>query len=118
MPGIVDLSELASTANGVAKVVLESVQEMLLRVALQIARDDYEDRRERQRQGVELAKQAGKYKSRRPDAAAHARIIALREDRDAGRMQREPSQARMGARAKTKDRVAPAWVMRKRAIDF
>src|SRR5574340_1181044 len=59
VPGVVDLSELAAEANGVAKIVLESVQDMLLKLALQIARDDYEDRRERQRQGVELAKQAG-----------------------------------------------------------
>ena len=57
VPGVVDLTELAAEAKGVAKVVLESVQDMLLKLALQIARDDYEDRRERQRQGVELAKQ-------------------------------------------------------------
>ena len=53
VPGVVDLTELAAEAKGVAKVVLESVQDMLLKLALQIARDDYEDRRERQRQGVE-----------------------------------------------------------------
>lgn len=53
MPGIVDLSEL----NSVEKVVLESVQDMLLRVVLQIARDDYENRCKRQR-GIELAKAA------------------------------------------------------------
>jgi DNA invertase Pin-like site-specific DNA recombinase len=41
VPGIVDLSELAAETKGVARVVLESVQDMLLRVALQIARDDY-----------------------------------------------------------------------------
>lgn len=52
VPGVVDLSELAAEAKGVAKVVLEAMQDMLLKVALQIARDDYEDRRERQRQGV------------------------------------------------------------------
>ncbi|WP_437441327.1 recombinase family protein [Shewanella decolorationis] len=61
VPGVVDLTELAAEAKGVAKVVLESVQDMLLKLALQIARDDYEDRRERQRQGVELAKEAGRY---------------------------------------------------------
>jgi hypothetical protein len=49
VPGVVDLSDLAAEAKGVAKVVLESVQDMLLKLALQIARDDYEDRRERQR---------------------------------------------------------------------
>ena len=63
VPGIIDLSELAANADGVSRIVLESVQDMLLRLALQMARDDYEDRRERQRQGIELAKAAGRYGS-------------------------------------------------------
>lgn len=78
VPGVVDLSELAETAEGVARIVLQSVQDMLLRLALQMARDDYEDRRERQRQGIELAKVAGRYEGRKPNGALHARIIALR----------------------------------------
>lgn len=52
VPGAVDLSDLAAEAQGVAKIVLESVQGMLLKLALQMARDDYEDRRKRQRQGI------------------------------------------------------------------
>ncbi|MBK0126194.1 recombinase family protein [Pantoea sp. S61] len=79
IPGIVDLSELAAGQDGVSRIVLESVQDMLLKVALQAARDDYETRRERQRQGVELAKASGKYKGRKPDNKTHERIIALRE---------------------------------------
>lgn len=79
VPGVVDLSELAAEATGVAKVVLESVQDMLLRLALQMARDDYEDRRERQRQGIELAKQKGKYKGRRANPATTAQVVALRK---------------------------------------
>ncbi|EAU7918046.1 recombinase family protein [Salmonella enterica] len=78
VPGVVDLSELAADANGVAKIVLESVQDMLLKLALQMARDDYEDRRERQRQGVQLAKAAGRYTGRKRDAGMHDRIITLR----------------------------------------
>ncbi|MDF7677048.1 recombinase family protein [Neisseriaceae bacterium ESL0693] len=78
VPGVVDLTELVAETQGVAKVVLESVQDMLLKLALQIARDDYEDRRERQRQGVELAKQAGRYVGRKADPIMHDRIIALR----------------------------------------
>lgn len=78
VPGVVDLSELAADSNGVARVVLESVQDMLLKVALQMARDDYEDRRERQRQGIAMAKGAGRYEGRKPNRALHARIIALR----------------------------------------
>jgi DNA invertase Pin-like site-specific DNA recombinase len=68
VPGLVDLSDFAAEADGVAKIVLESVQELLLKLALQMARDDYETRRERQRQGVQLAKASGKYKGRKPDA--------------------------------------------------
>lgn len=79
IPGIVDLSELATSQDGIAKIVLESVQDMLLKVALQTARDDYKTRLERQRQGVELAKASGKYKGRKPDLKTHERIIALRD---------------------------------------
>jgi DNA invertase Pin-like site-specific DNA recombinase len=78
VPGLVDLSEVAAEADGVARIVLESVQELLLKLALQMTRDDYETRRERQRQGVQLAKTAGKYVGRIPDTATHQRIIALR----------------------------------------
>jgi len=48
VPGVVDLSDLAAKAQGAAKIVLESVQDMLLKRALQMSRDDYEGRRERQ----------------------------------------------------------------------
>lgn len=75
---MVDLSDLAADAQGVAKVVLESVQGMLLRIALQMVRDDYEDRRDRQRQGVELAKERGRYTGPQADQATHERTIALR----------------------------------------
>ncbi len=78
VPGVVDLSELVQNATGVARVVLESVQTMLLRLALQMARDDYEDRRRRQRQGIDLAKASGKYTGRRPDTAKHSHIVSLR----------------------------------------
>jgi DNA invertase Pin-like site-specific DNA recombinase len=78
VPGLVDLSDLAAETDGVAKIVLESVQELLLKLALQMARDDYETRHERQRQGVHLAKAAGKYVGRIPDTSTHQRIVALR----------------------------------------
>lgn len=78
IPGLVDLEDLAASADGMAKIVLEAVQELLLKIALQAAREDYETRRERQRQGIRLAKTNGKYSGRRPDTTAHERIIALR----------------------------------------
>lgn len=78
VPGLVDLSDFSAEAEGVAKIVLESVQELLLKLALQMARDDYETRRERQRQGVQIAQAEGKYVGRSADMATHQRIIALR----------------------------------------
>ena len=39
VPGIVDLSDLVADSAGVARIVLEAVQDMLLRVALQTARE-------------------------------------------------------------------------------
>jgi DNA invertase Pin-like site-specific DNA recombinase len=79
VPGIVDLSELVDGSEGVAKIVLESVQSMLLRLALQMARDDWETRRERQRQGIANAKRLpGKYAGRKADTETHERIVELR----------------------------------------
>jgi len=79
VPGVVDLSDLVADSAGVARIVLEAVQDMLLRVALQTARDDYETRRERQREGIEIAKRAGRYTGRKPDLAHHRRIVGLRD---------------------------------------
>ena len=78
VPGLVDLTEFADEADSIVRIVLESVQELLLKLALQMARDDYETRRERQRQGVQLAKSAGKYAGRVADTATHQHIVALR----------------------------------------
>ena len=78
VPGLVDLSDFAADADGVARIVLESVQELLLKLALQMTRDDYETHREQQRQGAQLAKVAGKYPGRRPDTTSQHRIVALR----------------------------------------
>jgi DNA invertase Pin-like site-specific DNA recombinase len=81
VPGMVDLSEVSAAAEGVAKIVLDSVQDMLLKLALQIAREDYETCRERQRQGIALARQAGKYRGRKTNTVVHQRIVALRRGR-------------------------------------
>lgn len=78
IPGAVDLSDMAAASEGIAKVVLEGVQDMLLRLALQMARDDYETRRERQEQGITLAKARGAYTGRKADADRHELIRSLR----------------------------------------
>ncbi|ATU72968.1 recombinase family protein [Komagataeibacter rhaeticus] len=79
VPGLVDLSEVLAEAEGVTRVVLEATQEMLLRLSLQMAREDYEDRRERQKQGIEQAKASGRYRGRKPNYKVHERIVALRQ---------------------------------------
>ena len=78
VPGLVDLSDIAGAADGVAKIVLQLVQDLLLKLALQMAREEYETRRDRQRQGIQLAKAAMKYHGRTPNVSAHERILALR----------------------------------------
>lgn len=79
VPGVVDLTELSNSTEGVAKVLVDHLQELLLKVALQLARDEWEIRRERQKDGISLAKQEGKYKGRRANKAVHGRILALRK---------------------------------------
>jgi DNA invertase Pin-like site-specific DNA recombinase len=78
IPGLVDLSDLADETDGLAKIVLQSVQDLLMKLALQMARDDYETRRDRQRQGIQIAKAGRKYSGRSPNIAIHQRIVALR----------------------------------------
>lgn len=53
--GTVDLPVMVKETDTVTRIVLESVQEVLLKLALQMSKDDYETRRKRQRQGVQLA---------------------------------------------------------------
>lgn len=62
IPGLMDLSEI--TATGMTKIVLDAMQDMLLRLTLQQARDDYETRRQRQAEGIAIAKAKGKYQGR------------------------------------------------------
>jgi hypothetical protein len=109
VPGVVDFTDFANAADAVTRIVLESVQELLLKLALQMARDDYETRRERKRQGVQLAKTANKYTGRIPDTATHERIVALRRTgltikrtaELAGWLQHKPSQTNMGTSTPT-----------------
>lgn len=78
VPGLIDLTEIAASAEGVSRIVLDAIQQMLLKIALQQSRDDYEQRRARQKQGIALAQKKNKYKGRAPDQALHQRVISLR----------------------------------------
>jgi DNA invertase Pin-like site-specific DNA recombinase len=80
IPGIVDFSELANESKGVTQIVLQAMQDMLLKIALQLARDDYENRRERQQAGIAQAKAEGRYKGRRASKGMHEKILMLRSE--------------------------------------
>lgn len=57
--------------------MLDAVNSMMLDMMAAIARKDYEQRRERQRQGITNAKADGKYKGRPIDSDKHKRITEL-----------------------------------------
>lgn len=81
IPDVLDLSEVISaTENETARIVLDAMQAMLLRIALQAARDDYETRRRRQAEGIAVAKTMGRRFGKRPNEPLHQRIIALRQE--------------------------------------
>lgn len=79
IPGIIDLSQI-QTDSEIAKIVLDSVQTMLLKIALQMARDDYEQRKQRQAAGIAEAKKQGRFKGRQAGTQKHKLIISLRQN--------------------------------------
>lgn len=67
IPGIIDFSDIKpDNPDKILEIVLDTMQTMLMKIALQMARDDYETRRKRQKEGIELAKKKGMYKGRKP----------------------------------------------------
>lgn len=63
--------------DGITEGILNAVNAMLLDMLALMARKDYEDRRRRQAEGIEKAKQAGLYKGRPVDTALHETIADL-----------------------------------------
>ncbi len=57
--------------------MLTAINSMLVEMMAEIARKDYELRRERQAQGIQKSKAAGKYQGRPVDEALHKRVIEL-----------------------------------------
>lgn len=57
--------------------MLDAINGMLIDMMAAIARKDYEQRRQRQAQGIAGAKAAGKYKGRPKDEKLHARVLDL-----------------------------------------
>ncbi|MFH4134547.1 recombinase family protein, partial [Acinetobacter baumannii] len=65
IPGVIDLSEFSKDASGISKIVLDLVQDMLLKIALQMAHEDYLLIKKRREEGIELRKNKGLYNGRK-----------------------------------------------------
>lgn len=57
--------------------MLDAINGMMLDMLAAIARKDYEDRRRRQKQGIDKAKAEGVYRGRPEDAKRNAAIVAM-----------------------------------------
>ncbi|WEV50213.1 recombinase family protein (plasmid) [Acinetobacter sp. ESL0695] len=79
IPGIIDLSTISNATDGISKIVLDSIQEMLLKITLQIAHDEYNLRRDRIKKGISKAKELGKFKGRKPNTKKNKQIVELRK---------------------------------------
>lgn len=60
--------------------LFNALQNMFLKLAVSIAHDDYQKRRERQKQGIAIAKEQGRYKGRRANIELHQAIISKRKN--------------------------------------
>jgi DNA invertase Pin-like site-specific DNA recombinase len=67
----------AAQADETTQALLDAVNRMLLDMLAAVARKDYTDRRRRQAQGIEKAKDAGLYRGRQADEKRHAHILKL-----------------------------------------
>ncbi|PSU45797.1 resolvase [Photobacterium frigidiphilum] len=65
----------------IIKAVLESINNMLIDLLAAMARKDYLTRRERQSQGIEKAKEEGKYNGRVADKERHQKVMYYRNDK-------------------------------------
>lgn len=76
--GVCDFSEvIAATQDKMSRIVLETMQSLLLKISLQVAREDYEVLRERQAQGILRAKAEGKFTGRPRDKSKRNKIKKL-----------------------------------------
>lgn len=68
--------------DGFTQRILEAVNAMLLDMLAAVARKDYEDRRRRQKEGIERGRKKGRYKGRQKNEKMHQNIVAhLRDEK-------------------------------------
>jgi len=88
VPDLIDLSEVIdNSTDEMVRIVLESNQKMMLKIALHIARKDYEQRAGKQAAGIAEKKEADKakplaertYRGRKEDTFTNGKIVELRK---------------------------------------
>lgn len=67
----------ASSLDETTQAILDAVNRMLLDMLAAVARKDYTDRRRRQAQGIQRARESGLYRGRKADAKRHAAIAGM-----------------------------------------
>lgn len=67
----------ASSLDDTTQALLDAVNRMLLDMLAAVARKDYTDRRRRQAQGIERAKEDGLYRGRKPNTERNAAIAEM-----------------------------------------
>lgn len=67
----------AKTGDEFTQRMLGAISGLMVEMMAAIARKDYEQRRQRQAQGIEKARAAGKYRGRQPDEDLHKRVREL-----------------------------------------
>lgn len=70
-------SQITTSADDFDSRIFSAINEMLIDLLAAVARRDLEQRKERQAQGIEQAKQAGVYKGRKPDLDKYRAINKL-----------------------------------------
>jgi hypothetical protein len=78
VPEVPDLLAHEPNAEGIAKVALESWQKMMLKLALQTARDNYEHYERGRQEAIALLTGDCAHADRAADQEKHDRIVALR----------------------------------------
>lgn len=78
VPGLIDLSDVEShSENQLASIVIDATQDLLLKIALYNARNEYELRRTRQAEGIAIARSQGRVAGKRPNTKLHKSIEEL-----------------------------------------
>lgn len=85
VPEIFDFDELKPFIHSnedvslIMEPLLELLQKIFCRMALNMAHNEWLKRKGRQKEGIQLAKENGKYKGRKPNLSLHQEIIELRK---------------------------------------